>query len=133
MGVATAEHAGHGLLDFDVCGFWFAIQKCLGSHDDAIDAKSALHRLLIDERLLNRVRLLEASEAFERRDLRSRDSAHRRDAGTYCLAFDDHRAGSALTETATELRPAQRKIVAQHVEQRCGRVHVYGVGPPAID
>src|SRR5213594_3898604 len=78
------------------------------------------------------MRLLEGSETFEGCDLRRAYSADRSNTRANRFALDNHGAGSALTETATELRPAQREIVAQHVQQRCRRVYVHGVSP-AVD
>ncbi len=59
-----------------------------------------------------------AGKTFERGDLLVRHARDRRDAGTRFLAVDQDGAGSALCESATELRADQLEIVAQNVEQR---------------
>ena len=69
---AAAQHAGHRLPDLRVRRFRVPIEERLGGHDDAVDAEAALHRLLVDERLLNRMRLVDRAETFERRDLGAR-------------------------------------------------------------
>ena len=71
MCVAPAEHAGHGLLDLRVAGFWISIEERFGREDDAVHAEPALHGLFINKRLLNRMRFFDGSEPLERRDFRS--------------------------------------------------------------
>ena len=56
------------------------VEERLGGQDDAAQAEAALRGLLVDERLLNRMRLLGRAQAFERRDLGTGDRADRRDA-----------------------------------------------------
>ena len=112
MREATAEHARHRLLDLFVARPGILVQKSFGGHDDAAHAEAALRRLLIDERLLNRVGLFDAAQTFERCDFDAVDGLHRRDAGPHGLALDDDRTGAALTQPAAKLRPAQLQIVA---------------------
>ena len=57
-------------------------------------------------------------QTFERGDFLVRDARDRRNAGTHFLAVDQNGTGSALCESAAELRTDQFKIVAQNVEQR---------------
>ena len=47
-----------------------------------------------------------------------RDGRDRCHAGTDLLAVQQHRAGTALRETATEARPVQVQLVVQDVEER---------------
>ena len=47
------------------------IEKCLRGQDHAVQAEAALRRLFVDERLLDRVRLLRRAETLERRDARA--------------------------------------------------------------
>src|SRR5262249_4544177 len=44
--------------------------------------------------------------------------AHGGDAGADGVAIDDHGAGTALSQTAAELRAIQLEIIAQGVKQR---------------
>ena len=71
---AAAEHAGHRLLDLGVARLRVLIEERLRREDDAVQAEAALRRLLVDERLLNRMRLLDGAEPFERRDLGAVDA-----------------------------------------------------------
>ena len=77
--------------------------------------------------------ILNRSKAFQRRDGGGRDLLDRRDAGARRLAVDDHRACAALGKAASELRPAQLQVVAEHVEQRSGRIDVHRVHPAVDD
>ena len=66
---APAQHARQRLPDLRLGRLRILIQERLGRQDDAAQAEPALRRLLVDERLLERVRLLGRAEAVERRDL----------------------------------------------------------------
>src|SRR5207247_8233942 len=57
-------------------------------------------------------------------DVGPRDAADRRDARSDRLAFDDDHAGSALPESAAELRSAQLEVVAEDVQKRRRRVDI---------
>ena len=104
--------------------FGLLIEQRLGREDDAAQAEAALRRLLVDERLLDRMRTLGRAEPFERGDLGAGYGLHRRHARPDRLAVHDHGAGAALAEPAAELRAAQRQIVAEHVEERRRRVGI---------
>ena len=64
VGEAAAENAGHGALDLLVAGFGIFVEEGFGGHDDRIQAKAALRGLLVDESLLDRVRLVEGAECL---------------------------------------------------------------------
>src|SRR5262249_21154144 len=88
--------------------------------DHAVRAIAALRGLLVDEGLLQRMRLLDRAEPLERRHLALPDLGNRRNAGARCNSVQEHRAGAALRKPATEFRTVELEIVAEHVEQ--GRV-----------
>ncbi len=94
------------------------VEEGLGGQDDAAQAEAALGGLFVDERLLNRMRLLGCPEALERRDRSRADLADRRDTRADRTSVGEHRARAALALAAAELRPAKGEIVAQDVEQR---------------
>src|SRR5215468_7569034 len=125
--MTTAQHARHRPPHLSIRRLRVPVQEYFGCHNDAIDTESALHGLLVDERFLNRMGFLDRSEPLECRDFRSRHSGHGRDARTNRLTLDNHRAGSALTKTAAELRSTESEFVAEHVEQRSLRVQVQRV------
>ena len=99
-------------------GLEFRLQQRLRAHHHARDAIAALRRLLFHEGALDRRRLRSGSEPLQRRHLLALQQHHRRHAGQYRLAVDDHRAGTALAEPAAELRGVEFQIVPQHIEQR---------------
>jgi hypothetical protein len=60
---AAAQHARERAVDVVVGRCRRAIDERLGAQDDAAQAEAALRRLLVDERLLDRVRTVESSPA----------------------------------------------------------------------
>lgn len=58
-------------------------------------------------------------KAFECGDF-TFDRRRRQDAGTNHCAADDHRAGSALHESATEARALQTEVIPEDVKQQSG-------------
>src|SRR5262249_2516889 len=61
----------------------------------------------------------ESRQALERRDGLAGHGSHRCHTGTDLLSVEQHRAGTALCETAAEARPVQMQLVVQDVEERC--------------
>ena len=46
-----------------------SVDECLGGHDDRVQTEAALRRLLVDERLLDRMGFLESSQPVEGLDV----------------------------------------------------------------
>src|SRR5688572_5477681 len=65
-------------------------------------------------------------QSFERRDF-AFDAGGRSHARPCRDTVDDYRAGSALSEPATESRAAQSEVIAQDIEQRSGWVDIHRV------
>src|ERR1700760_4806893 len=97
-------------------------QQVSGLHDHPIDTVAALDGLLVDERLLQLMRLLRCAETFEGDDLALADTGGRRDAGARSLAIDEHRAGATLGEPAAEAWTFEVESITQDVEQRDVRI-----------
>src|SRR5262249_57692629 len=97
-----------------------ALEQLGRHHDHAVGAIAALRRLFVDERLLQRVRLLDGAKTLERRDLLVADIPDRRHAGTRRFCVEQYRTGAALPKAASEFGPIEPKVVAKDVEQ--GRV-----------
>ena len=117
MRAAAAQVARQGFFDLAVGRLGGLIEQSLGAHDHAVDTVTALHRLLVDEGLLELVHLLGVAQTFERSDgfiLRSADLS---DAGTDGITVHDDGAGAALRHAATVLWSVELEIVAQGVEQ----------------
>src|SRR4030088_2472717 len=118
MGAAAAQVERQPFAHLRFGGMRRAVEDGFGAHDHAVDAVAALRRLLGDEGLLQRMRPVHAAEAFDRHDLGLADIPDRYDAGAYRLPGDQDPAGPARRQPAAEYRAVERKIIAQHVEQR---------------
>src|SRR5262249_48044564 len=112
MSMAPAKNVPHCLPDVGFARLGIPVEIRLRGHDDAIHAKPALHPLFIAERFLYRVRLLARAQSFERRNFCTGCARDGRYARSHRLSLHDDRATSALTQTTSELRPAQCKIIA---------------------
>src|SRR6185437_6592640 len=132
MRAATAEIAGERLPHLAVAGLRIALQQGRRRHDHAVDAIAALRRLLVDEGLLDGMRLVDGAETLDGGDLLARRQGDREGAGAHRLAVDDHRAGAALSETAAEFCAVQLEVVAQHIEEGGIFLRVHPV-PGAVD
>src|SRR5258706_5681551 len=106
------------LLDVLLGRIGLAIEQRLGRHHHAVAAEAALAGLLLDERLLQRMELLERAQALDGGDAALRRGGNRSHTGAHGLALQEHRAGPALREAAAELRAVQLEVVSQYVEQR---------------
>src|SRR5713226_8474618 len=122
MGAAAAEIACQRPLDLVLARPLVPVEQGLGMQDHAVDAIAALHRLILDERFLQGIRIGRGAEALERSDSAFSRVADRKRARTYRLAVDMHGAGTALAKAAAEARAMQSEIVAQGVQKRHLRV-----------
>ena len=115
---ASAKMAGELFSDLVARVGLAGVQHGHGTHDDAGDAKAALHRELVDEGLLDGVeraigslQALRGENGLALRPLRQVQAAVRRDA------VDEHRAGSALSDLAAALHTREVEPVAQGVKK----------------
>src|SRR5438477_5469640 len=100
------------------------LQQRLRPHHHSGDAIAALRGLLFHEGALDRRRLRDRAKTLQRRHLLALKQKQWRHAGQHRLAVDDHRAGAALTEAATEFGGVKLEIIAQHVKQRRVRFRI---------
>jgi len=121
---AAAQIAGQSFFDLAVAGLGIFIEQRFGSHNHAVDAVAALHRLLVDEGLLDFVHLLSRAQAFEGSDRAILGGAHLGHAGTDGVTVHDDGASAALRHTAAVFGSVELEIVAQDVEQRRFRIYV---------
>src|ERR1700751_1527012 len=119
MSAATAEIWLHVRTDLCVRGRWIVIEKRLRAHDHTGDSISALRRLLIYKGLLQHSGPPVAAEPFHGDHATTVDTADRGDAGVDGDPVDHHRAGAALSEATAEFGSIERKLSAQHVQERC--------------
>jgi hypothetical protein len=109
---AATEDMGQGLLNLSAGGVGIMVEKGLGSKDDAAEAKAALRRLFLNEGLLDGMRLLWRTQAFQGHNFGCADGAEWSNAGTSCLTIHEDGAGAALTQAAAEFGAAQLEFVA---------------------
>src|SRR5579884_403335 len=93
-------------------------QERRGAHHHRARAVPALRGLVVDERGLERVRLLRRAQALERCDRVVGHRADRRHARPDRLVAVEDGARPALRESATKPRTMQPKLVPQHVQER---------------
>jgi len=127
---AAAQRARHRLADFRIGGLRVAVEEDLRGQDLPVLTEAALRDLLVDPGLLDRMEHAVLGQPFERGDLGALHGGRGPDTRSNRLAFDDHGACAALTESATEAWPSQAEIVAEDVEQRSRRIDIHGVRLP---
>ena len=81
-------------------------------------AVAALERVVLDERLLQRVQIVPVGQTFDGDDLGPLERDGQRQARVGAAAVDQHRAGTALAVRAAVLGAGQVEVLAQEVEQR---------------
>src|SRR5712691_4294293 len=69
MGAAAAQIGGEALAHLLFARLRNAVEQFRCAHDHAVDAIAALGRLLLDEGALQRMRVVEGAEAFDRGDV----------------------------------------------------------------
>src|ERR1700722_10009044 len=121
MRAATAKISAQLVAHLRFGGFRYALQKRRGLHDHAVNAVATLHRLLIDEGLLQGMQPLRRTQPFKRRDI-ALDPADWINARANRAAVQMHGAGPALAQSATKARPVQLQIISEEVEQRHRRI-----------
>jgi hypothetical protein len=90
-------------------------------HHHAGRAIATLRGLLVDERLLDRMKPVAARQPFHRGH-GAADGRHRQVARCAGATLDEHEARPAQPHTAAELRPGQPQVMAEHIEQRLVRL-----------
>src|SRR5687767_7341952 len=118
MRAAAAEMPVERGDDIAAAGRGIAIEQRLGRHDDAAQAIAALAGLLVEESLLQGMRLGWRAQPFDGRDLAIGQRADFAGAGVGGLAVDQHHAAAALLQATAVARAHQAEVVAQNVEQR---------------
>src|SRR5262249_14285509 len=112
MRPAAAEVVGERLLDLGYTRVLVLREQRNRPNDHAVEAIAALRRLLVDERLLHRGRLLRTAEALERYDFSLSHGGELGLTGMHRLVIQKHHASAALTKAAAETWPAQLQIFA---------------------
>ncbi len=114
---AAAEIRAHHRVDLGVGRSRLGAEERGRRHDLAGLAVAALRDVLLDPRRLERVEAVRG-QAFDGRDLRARDLADRRHAGSHRLAIEVHGARAAEGHAAAEFGAGEIELVAEHPEER---------------
>ena len=118
IGAATADIAGHGVIDIAVARIGIGRQQGRSRHDLAGLAVAALHDFEIEPGVLDFRAGRRVPDRLDRGDLGIADAVDGGDAGADRLAVLLHRTGAALRDAAAEFRSGHAENVAQHPEQR---------------
>src|SRR5262249_32248741 len=116
VGAAAAQVGGEALAHLGIGRMRVAVEQRFCTHQHAVDAVAALGGLLVDEGLLQRMRLLHAAEPLDGGDLGRAELADRRHAGAHRRSVDQDGAGAALRQAAAEFCAVESEVVAQHIE-----------------
>ena len=113
VGAAAAHVAVHRAGDLRLAGIGRSPQQRHARHDHARRAVAALHRVDLEERLLDGVQPAVLLEPFDGGDRLAGRRGRGRDAGAGGPAVDQHGAGAALALAAAVLGAGQVELVAQ--------------------
>jgi hypothetical protein len=127
---AAAQHPAQGFTDFLIRCMRLSVEDRLRGEDYSTEAKAALGGALVNECLLERVRLLCCAETFERRNLVLADRTHRHHTRTHDVVAHNYCACSALSHPTSELRTPQSKLITQDKQQWRCRIYVQSVKMP---
>src|ERR1700722_2100035 len=92
-------------------------QRC-GSHDPTVHAVPAERCLLVDEGLLQRMRMFRRAEPGDGGDAGSLRGFGGRETGPYGSAVEMHSASATLTKTTAKVWVGQSYFIAQCIKQR---------------
>ena len=104
---AAAEVAFERVFDLLVAGMGIGIKQGFGGHDHPRRTEAALHRPVLNEGLLQRMQLAILGQPLNGFHPRSIGATGLEDAGAYCLAIHDDRAGPAVALAAAILGPCE--------------------------
>lgn len=117
MAPAPANQTFKCAPQFRFGGMRILVQQGFCRQHPAVEAVAALKSLLVDEGLLDRMRVFRRAEPFEGDDFFSSRSRNWQEAGTHRAVIHEHGAGAALSQAATESGIIQGEIVSKDVEK----------------
>src|SRR5262245_7908901 len=113
-----AEVAAQRLADLRVRRPRAVSQEAVDRHEEAGGAEAALERVVLPERLLNRVERFSAGEPFDRRHLRPVSLSGEEQARADRLAVEHHRARATDAVLAAEMGAGEAEVLPQEVGER---------------
>src|SRR5919109_5535986 len=87
-------------------------------HDHPRRAEAALERVVLPERLLERMELAASRETLDRRDLAAVGLDGEHGAGLHRVPVEVDRAGAAERRVAADLRAREAEVVAEEVDEQ---------------
>src|SRR5215467_3393720 len=102
MTAAPTNQTFKGVADFRVRGVRVAVQQRFRRQYPAVQAIPTLKRLVLQECLLNWMRISRGSESFKSKDLLAGRQRNRHTAGSNGPAVKQYRACAALSQPATK-------------------------------
>src|ERR1700752_1711371 len=124
IGSATAQIAGHHLIDLLVRWLWDLFEKRNGLHDLAGLAIAALRYLMLESGLQDRV-LVSICQPFDRDYRLTSDLTDMRLTGTDGHSVYLNGTGAALRDTTAVLGTCDTEFVPQHPKQRHLGNHIH--------
>src|SRR5437763_669547 len=117
---AAAEVAVQGGCNLRVARVLLAPEERDGRDDDAVDAIAALDRLLVDERLLDRMQSsgVGPADPFDGRDVVTGCRPQRRIARRHGIPVEENVARATLAGAAAESRSLELQVVAKNIKKR---------------
>jgi|SRR5580704_1614879 hypothetical protein len=107
IGAAATDVAGHCRVDVGIVRVRHAFEQSRRRHDLARLAVTALDHFQAEPRFLHPRASWRAADAFDRRYGAIADCAYLKEAGTHRFTADMDRAGTALSNAATEFCAGQ--------------------------
>src|SRR5258706_11893019 len=124
---AAAEVAADRLCDLVTRRTRVRVEQRLRGEQHPRRAVAALGGALFGERGLQRMQLRSVRHPLDREDLSVADLEREREAGEHRDPIDQYGARAALAELAAMLRPRERELLAEHLEQRVVRLRRDGM------
>ncbi len=113
-----------GELDVIERAFGIAFQKRCAAHHHSRRTKPALHGVMLDKGLLNRMKLFPVSQTFDCRDLRAASVESECHATRRHFAVDPDRAGRACASIASDFGAGESQSLPEDLDQRRRGIHV---------
>jgi hypothetical protein len=97
------------------------IEQELGGHDESGSAVTTLEPMLINESLLDEVKMLLTCYSLHGCDLVTVGLDRQDRAGLDCYPVQEHRAGTALAGVAANVRTGQANLLAKVLREETSR------------
>src|SRR3984893_7512761 len=124
IGAASAKISAEAPTDFFRTCIGMLIEKCLERHYEAGGAEAALRSIVIDERLLDRMKGFALHQGFDGSDGLALSFNRQYRAGIDRTVVEQHSTGATLSPIAHALRARNIKLIAEGVKQGDARLEL---------